>query len=156
MGNQEDTLVEEEIREIKGNSFKFIITHRSTVGVDESYSRTYGDIVFKCEEGYNGLPEYTFNFDDKAQVSVLHKNGKQSDNIFYVLEALSRGISCNDAAKEAYKNGTQKVEDLRPVLNPDDTLEEEYREDLSRLLEEEFWKEEEEGEELVSRRTARR
>ena len=147
MSGQEKFSAREEVSEIEGSHFKEIITDRSTTGVSEPYTETYGNITFRCEGGYNDSPNYSFDFSGEAQISFRHQNSIGSDKIIYLLEALSRKIPLNKAVDEIYEASKDRWEEFDSVLNPDDTLEEEYREDLSRLLEEEFWKDEEEGEE---------
>lgn len=89
---------------------------------------------------------YTFGFGDETELTFEHRVSKGMEKLIFVLEALTREIPIYKAIDEIYRSGTQRDEDLEPVLNSEQVLEEEYREDLSRLLEEEFWKDDEEEE----------
>ena len=147
MGNQETNSVEEELQSLDERGLRENVIGRATVGVESSYSENYGVLDFSYESGFNDSPVYTVGFGDVTELSFEHQVGKGADKLIYVLEALTREIPIDKAIDEIYISGTERDEDLEPVLNSDQVLEEKYRDDLSRLLEEEFWKEEEEGEE---------
>ncbi|MFO7794421.1 MAG: hypothetical protein R6V35_05620 [Candidatus Nanohaloarchaea archaeon] len=137
--NNDQAPIDEEFDSIDDLEIKGVLLLRNSVGLEE-YSESYGTIDFQVEEGTPGSICYRFEFNEEAELEFVFRNAKGSDNFLYVLEALSRGISFDDAVNKIYVSGTGKEYDIDSVLNSDNRLEKRYQEDLSKLLQQEFWK----------------
>lgn len=130
----------EELNFINDLETKGILVSSNALGLEQEYSESYGIIDFQVEERSPKCVYYTLDFDEEAELDFMHKNGRGFDKLLYMLEALSRDIQFETAVGEIYHSGTSKEREIRPFLDSEDRLEKRYLDDLSRLLEQEFWK----------------
>lgn len=96
---------------------KNILVSRSTLGLEQEYSERYGLIGFEVEEISDHI-YYTLEFDGETELEFMRRNGRGSDNLIYVLEALSQNVPFGKATEEFYASGTGKQNELNPVITP--------------------------------------
>lgn len=128
------------------------VIKRGITGADEPYSENYGRIDFYFEDGEDGGTKYLINFNDETKIEFVFRSNQGMENILRTLEALTRNIRLDDAVEEIYDSGMSDSYNFDPILNQNCTLEEKYMENLSDLLEEEFWRDKNERESSSGKR----
>ena len=85
------------------------------------------------------MTKYEIVFDDQGNFEFHYRNRNSGIKILRTLEALSRNLSIETAEEQFYDTKMSKKEELKPILDSEGKLPERYTEDLSELLEQEFW-----------------